>query len=189
MNPQSHEPRSITIIRHVQEYLLSTATSREAFADEVKTAYHDLVPDPKARVMQFHEGGEVVRDMKANDQLVARILDRTVKFPDDMEEAFVYALPEPWQESLLKDLAGRYGLLAVRIPDATKGAATKKLSKTLTEVSEMIDSLGPIVEDGKVDGNDRKHAGRALREINDVMAELEGWRSSLSALLEDHGDG
>ncbi len=180
-----HEPRSHTVLRHVQAHLLASSISVETYAEEVRALYHARVTDPKARVMQFHSGGDAIKDMKANGQLIARILHRTVKMPVDLEEALVLALPEQPRGACLRELAERYDLLPAAIPHPTPSDDAANLSGILKETGEAIQALGPIMADGRVDEHDAPHAKRALIEINEALAALVTMQARITAILPE----
>ena len=180
MMSMTHESRSVAIIRHVNDFLLSTSTSSETFADDVKVNYYTMVTDERARVMKFHEGRDLVADMKANGQLIMRILNRAVKFPADLEEAMVQSLPKSRKSKLLSELVGRYGLLPVAIPDVgSVESSMASISQLLIEAGEVVSALGPVVADGVVDDKDAPHVAEAVKEIDDVLAQLLSWRVKL----------
>lgn len=181
----SHEPRSVTIIRHVTDYLLSTSVSRAAYADDVKNLYHQRIPNPAARCVRFHEGGDAIKDLKANDQLVQRFLQQDVKFPADIEEAFVLALPPQRRRRCLADLMARYELLAAPIPKATTEDASESLSRLLDSTGAVIRAIAPMMADGVVDERDAPHAKKALRTIHSAQAELTGWAQRITDALPD----
>ena len=185
MTGNFHEPRSVTIIRHVNNYLLSTSVSQEAFADDVKSIYHERIPNPKARVMHFHETGDAHKDMSANAQLLMRVINRRVKFPSDLEEAVVLAMPDDYRHQCISDLAARYDLLAAEIPHADSNDDLANLNCILKETGEAIQSLGPIFADGKVDEKDAPHAKHALKEINEALSALVSMQARITAILPD----
>jgi len=180
------ETRTITVLRHVTNYLFSTSTTDAAFAMSVVEVYHQRVPVRAARIFDFHETSNTVKDMKANTQLVSRILNRVTRMPADLEEAFVLSMSEEFREACKRDLAERYGLLAVRIPIAEPCEDLANLQRILKETGEAITALGPILADGKIDLDDRPHAKHALQQVNEAQAALLEMSVRITAILPDN---
>lgn len=182
------EPRTITIRRVVEEFLRETATAEDTFADNVKEQYHALVPNPKRRTLKFHETDDVSADMEANGQLLGRCLRKdSVRFPADLEEAVVAALPPQYRFPLMRELAARYGLLAVPIPEANNTTHTAtQLQKLMDGFGKSVEALAPVVADGVVDANDRKAAKAALPKLEQLLAEAEYWRQALVGVVLEH---
>lgn len=182
------EPRTITIRRVVEEYLRETSTSEDTYADNVKLWYHKLVPHPNRRVLKFHETGDTGADLEANGQLLGRCLRKNaVRFPADLEEAVVMALPERYRFPLVRELSARYGLLAVPIPESgnTKHTATQ-LQKLMDGFGKSIEALAPVVADGVVDDKDLKAARAALPKLEQLLAEVEYWRQACQGVVLEH---
>jgi len=188
------ETRTITILRHVTNFLFSTSTTDSAFAMSVVEVYHQRVPVRAARIFDFHETNNPVKDMKANTQLVSRILNRVTRMPADLEEAFVLAMPAPFREPCMRDLAERYGLLAVHIPVAEPSEDLANLQRILKETGEAITALGPILADGKIDSSDGPYAKHALQQVHEAQAALLEMSVRITAILPEdqevvHGAG
>jgi len=183
-----HEPRSMTIKRHVNDYMLNTNISEQTFAENVKTIYHDRVPDPDDRVIKFHEGRDAYEDMKSNGQLLFRMMKAHVKFPSDIEEPVVLALPDKEQRNLRTALAARYDELAVPIPHNEPEENIYSLSVLLKTTGATIESLAPILADNKIDEADIPHAKKALQGINQSMAELIRWQKAITDIFPDKHD-
>lgn len=176
-----HEPRSTTVIRHVQAYLLNEVISQETYAEQVREHYEGLIPQGR-RIIAFHTGGDAVTDMKANGQLVKRMIDRTVRLPADLEESLVRALAEPYRAQCRRDLMGRYGSLDVRIP-SEGDQSIGDVAALSHEFAEALEALTPIVADGRIDEADREHAGEAIKELLDLEAAACALRARLQGLI------
>ncbi len=183
MKNRLHEPRSVTVIRHVSGHLLSTSRSLEAYADDVKRLYQESVTNLAARSVKFHGDGDAIADMKANGQLVGRYLNRTTRIPVDLEEALVLALPEVSKRECLADLAGRYNLLAAPMPDVGTCDDIANLNRIMTETGKAIQSLGPIFEDGKVTDDDLPYIKQALQSLTKAVSEFVSMQQRLTDVL------
>jgi len=182
---QQVDTRSGVVLDYVRRYLAETSMSLSKYAQVVVEVYHVRVPDPKQRVMQFHESADAVADYSANDQLIRRLVSERVNFPADLEESFVLALAEPYQSECLQALAERYCCLAVKIPVAESCEDTANLSRILKETGDVMSSLGPIFANGKIDADDAPHAKFALQQLNEAMAEMIQMSMRLNKILPD----
>jgi len=187
MNIDIHEPRSETIIRHVTQFMMAEKVSEATFANNVKDIYHGRVTNEKARVVRFHEDGDAFEDMKANAQLLFRMMKpaATSRLPVDLEEPIVLALPEERQRNLKAELAARYDLLAAPIPHNDPEHNVFSLALLLKTTGGTIEALAPVIADGVIDDNDLPHAKKALKEINKSLAELVSWQQAITEVLPD----
>lgn len=165
-------PRSEIIRNHTREALRDSGMPRRKFAATVVEHYHarTLLHE---RGIEFHAGGDPFEAERANDQLVGRILNGAVRFPCDLEEAWVQALPDIWRQSLVLSLARRYGLLGASLPPLPTAAADDQMrpvSALLAEVGRAVQSLAPILADGRIDAGDAAQIPDALRKVQDLQA-------------------
>lgn len=177
------EPRSKTLARYVEQALRHTRTTERSYAAEVVELYHARTALHE-RTVEFHMGttaAQVDAAMRANTQLVRRMLDGTVRLPADLEEAMVLALPEPYREDCIADLAARLDRLAVRAPSPEGAASLNTLGGWVRETGEALTKLGEMLHDGQIDQADAPLARTALKELGDVermclglMAQLQG---------------
>lgn len=154
MKHDPQETRSTTILRHVQAYLLRTSVSEQSYAEEVRRVYHERTPDPKARTLQFHGGGDAYEDMKANGQLVGRILSRAVRMPVDLEESLVLALPQERQRACWVELAARVGRMSIAHPEDGVSGVAEDLGRLTSDVGDLLMALSPLLADLKIDHHD-----------------------------------
>ncbi len=178
MKDVPHEPRSVTILRHVAAYLLPTSES--AYADDVRRRYHERTPDPKARCIQFYDSGDPLVYMPKNEQLVSRILGRKVRMPVDLEEALILALPAEAQRACWVDLAARVGRMSIAHPeDGVRGVA-EDLGRLARDVGELLTSLAPLLDDLRIDEHDelvdlvtaRERARQLSSQVHTVIEQL-----------------
>lgn len=163
------EPRSQTICRATLAALRSTGLTLGQFAANVAEIYQQRVAMHE-RTVRFHSGGNPYETGRANEQIVARMLSGTVRFPADIEEAWVLALPVPHQGELLAELADRYGLIAAAAPATTGPEQQCHVGRLCKETGEAMSKIGDLLADGVIDHRDRAAAGDAVRELRDVIA-------------------
>jgi len=187
MTANIHETRSDVVRRHVNNCLRAEKkVTEETFADDVKGIYHDRVSHADDRVVHFHDGGDATKMLAANAQLLFRMIKGSVKFPADIEEAVVLALPEPYQNDCLAELSGRYGLLAAHVPDCSPNSSVTNISHLMKETGEALEAIAPMLSDGVIDKKDSHLAKTALKEINDVLAELIRVQTEITNILPEN---
>jgi len=175
----SHETRSQAVIRHLEQHQRATGLSWPTLAHDIATAYHALVP-PMKRSIVFHTEGDPYDCMRANAQILRRIREGEVRFPADLEEAVVEALPGPAREALLRDLAGRYGLLPVPMPRLDALEDQHSLADFWRETGEAAEAvLAMIRDDGRIGPEDMDKADLTLAELDDVIAVAAGIKAKI----------
>lgn len=168
---EPREPRDRMIGRHVENWLNGSVTKQKAYADDVRAIYEAHLSDPEDRCIKFFHTGDADSDLKENRQVVMRRLRGQIKFEAAFEEAVVLALPEPQQSELKRLLSGRYGLLAVPIPEIN-GAGAADLARLAKEFGEAVQAYGVLLgDDGEInDKDDPECLRKALAETDDLLA-------------------
>ncbi|HVT36314.1 MAG TPA: hypothetical protein VHE37_12045 [Nevskiaceae bacterium] len=167
------ETRSETVSRFFDLVMRKTRMSKETFAQLVLEQYQARVPEP-ARSFDFSADADVFRRAKVNGQHIGRLMDGTTRMPSDLEESVVFAFPEPYRSECVRDLALRYGLLDVPVPANTQISDMQRLSRLSSEFARVLDALGPMLDDGRLDQADAPHAELAMRELRGLLAAGEG---------------
>lgn len=170
------ETRAGVIWRHVDLYLRRTATKEHDFGDAVADLYQDRTP-LHLRAIEFpaHVAGANPYDvMRARGQLLFRMLkpDGPTRLPVELEEAVVLALPAPFRDECLRDLAARLGLLAAALPeaaDAPAGQQIRQPCELMRRTADAVERIAPMLADGRIGPEDAPHFAAALASVNDVM--------------------
>lgn len=173
------EPRSQTLTRGALAALRGTGLTLGEYAANVVELYHQRVALHE-RTVKFHSGGDPYDTRRANEQIVTRYMNAQVRFAADLEEAWVLALPNPYRQHLLAELADRYGLIAAAAPATCGPDQQCQVGKLCKETGEAMVKVGELLDDGVIDQRDRPAAMAALREIDDVIAAA----TSLKATIE-----
>lgn len=183
----SRETRSQTLIRHLELHQHRTGNSWPIITQRIVEEYHRLVPLPR-RVIEFHDpesADDPYAAMRANAQLMRRIREGIVRFPADLEEAVVAALPEPLRQTLLDDLADHYGLLAVKMPTYAPVEDVHYLADFWKEAGEAAEAvLAMIRDDGRIGPEDMDKAEFTLCQLEDVMAVAGGIKAKIIQIRE-----
>ena len=182
---QSHEPRSAVIVRHTVAAMRSSARMcMRKFAANVAERYIATTALVD-RHLTFHDPGSTIESAvkaeKANAQLVTRILDGTVRFPVDLEEAWVGSLIDPFRMDCARELARRYGFLGAVAPRAGDSAAVQ-LGDLAMQFGAVMQALAPVMADGRIDAED---APAQLIAALKVGTDLQAAWVSLQARLVD----
>jgi hypothetical protein len=177
-------PRSQLIIERTKAAIHNTGLNVLKFASRVADRYMETIA-PLDRVRDFYAASGTVKSLaraeKLNGQIIDRYIKGAVKFPTDLEEAWVDSLPEPFRGDLIRELAGRYGLLGARQADLTPSQHLACLADVLTDAGRIATALAPIFADGRITAEDAPHCRRALPVIAHALADL----ASLQAQLQD----
>lgn len=171
------ETRAHTIHHHVLMALRHTGLDQQEFSDEVARIYLDRTP-LHARSIDFHmhtRGSDPYQVRRANEQLLFRMLkpNGPVRMPVEVEEAVVLALPQPFRDECLRELAARYGLLAATIPVDGGASLPDQLRapcELMRRAAVAVERIAPMLENGVIGPEDAPHFAAALRAINDLTA-------------------
>lgn len=181
-----------TRIGLVRRIALAALTARElnlmTFADTFVARAYELAPvafsQTNMRLPHPTDATQHEKDRLHNRQIVERwTRGEVAKFPHELEEPWVLALPAEWQERALAELSARYGLLAARAPEATTSIAS--LGAATEDFGKFIGTMGPILADGVIDENDLPHIKPALEHLIRVQAELASLAQQLARALPD----
>lgn len=170
MKQSFQETRTEVIVRYVREALHRTRMSETTFSLEVIERYHQTVAE-EARVVTFKSDGDPFAVATTNKQRLFRMLD--VEFPDtrlpaDLEESIVNSLPEAQYLDCRRELARRYGLSDVPLPEEGAAAGLRSIGAFTAALGAAMEAIAPIVADGKIDSDDVPHAARALQMLEQL---------------------
>lgn len=154
-----HCSRDQVLIAHAQEQIARTSFSTDHFAHALNTILLENLGDqadakkvPDLRDTSI-DGAKYMRDAANWLKRVQRWLDRSVDFPAWLEEAWVEALEPEYRERCLHELAGRYGLLAVRELGGDACPVTA-FGQLVTRMGSTVEACGQVLADGRIDAND-----------------------------------
>lgn len=169
------DTRSDVICRHVQTALRHAGgLTRESFADAVVLLYHERTPF-HLRGVQFHpfdRDADVYAVQRANAQLLFRMLDTNsnVRLASEIEESVVLSLPQPYRGECLRELAHRYGLMAVPLPAPQGGDRVVQVGEFAGAFGGCLLALAQTLGDGHLDADDAANAPRAVKELDELIA-------------------
>jgi hypothetical protein len=185
------DTRADVIWRHLTFALLNAKLDRHNYADDVARLYQERTPKD-ARSLAFHEhmrGSDPLKVRGANKQLVFRMVDPEgpVRLPVELEEAAVLALPSPFREACLAELAQRYGLLAAPMPPCEAVATITSCGDLARAFGQCLQALASTIGDGHLDPGDATRAPVAVRELEHLIALATGLRAAHVAVSGGHG--
>lgn len=186
MNAELHSlTRSGLIAEITRRAIRNSSLNLLKFASDVAERYQATVPT-HARIVDFYvEQGSIesiARSQRANGQLINRFLTGVTKFPADLEESWVASLPAEYRDEAVRELAARYGLAAARKPGDVRQTQSD-LAKMMHKFADVVDDLGKILADGKIDAADRPVVAKAERDIDALMGELMTLRAAARSAL------
>ena len=186
---QNLEPRSQLITARTREILRSTKLCVRKFATCVAENYMERTSLDE-RIVRFYIGNgsidSALRAEKRNAQLINRFLAGAVKFPCDLEESWIHALPDPARGELVRDLAARYGLSGASMPGASPHHALAHLSNVLSDAGRTAQALAPLFARGVLDGANVQQMRKSLKAIDDNITDLVSLRSQVARDLDAH---
>lgn len=189
MTTAYQETRTELIRRIARMALAARQLNLMLFADDFVTlafekAYASASGDTNLRVPHPADGTQHDKDRAHNRQIVERwVRGKVAAFPHDLEEAWVLALPHPWRDQALAELAARYGLLAAPAIDPNMALAT--MGETMRKFGAFMEAMTPIIEDGRIDENDRPHLKPALEQVGQLQSMLASVAQQLAKALPD----
>lgn len=187
MKPNPQTSRPVALMEITARAVRETREGVMGFADRVAEHYLATVPTEHQRVPFRPVVGDINQAsaaQKANRQTVDRYIKGDVKaFPADLEEAWVHALAQPYQDEALRMLASRHGLLAAKARSPRE--ALESLSDATHAFSDFLGRMAPIVADGVIDAQDQPYLKPALTDLADLQAALASIQAQLTAGLPD----
>jgi len=163
------ENRSQLIAEHVMLALARSALTERTYAQQVADIYLERTP-LHARTVTFAQSSDPYADTEANRQIVKRMLDGRVRMAVDLEEALILALPQPYRQHLLAELAERLGLMAAELPAPHATGQQHQVGDLVSAAGGALDKLSTMLDDGVLDEHDRDHAEAALLALENLQA-------------------
>jgi len=182
-HPQS-EPRASLIIRRTRESFQTTGSNVVKFAVAVAEQYLMTIPAADRTIEFYPAAGSldsILKAQKNNGSTIDQIMRGTRKFPCDVEESWVAALPEPHRSNLVRELAARYGLTGMRAPMRTAHEHVATLADVMLDAGEIAKAMAPMLGDISSADSARLSASYAVvcRALDDVL----GLREQLARQL------
>lgn len=188
MTSQPAPTRQAVLISYAEQYRLRTGLSHERWAERVDREYCQRVPmrlrNVPAPDLESVEGAdEWAKLRRAWDQTLRRYVDGGLKFPVELEEAWVGALEDPWRSDCIRELAERYGLYgAFRRPATAEGDSTS-WGTVLRDFARVTEDMAQILADGRIDERDGPELHRLRDDIRRMQGDLESLERQASRVL------
>lgn len=169
--------RDQVLVAHAADMIARTGFSQDHFAQALSGHLHDLVPAKAIAkdVPDFHaltHGNDADAFLKASGAWLRRVgrwLSGEVDLPSWIEEAWVQALEDDYQDRCLNELASRHGLTGARAlsgdanPIGVFGQLVSRLGSTVSLGSE-------ILADGRLDAHDSAKLPDFIERLRSVEA-------------------
>jgi hypothetical protein len=183
------QSRAEVVFGYTRRMLHERRLSMETFAARVVELYHARVP-AAARSIEFKSDGDLYQVARVNAQRLSRYMQPEIctRMPVEIEEPWVLALDEPYRTDCVRELAARYGLLAVPIPDDAGAVSdAESLGRLTRELGEFFTRIAPVMADGIVDARDCPHLAAAIAEADVLMGAVQGFKARLVAVQKRGG--
>jgi hypothetical protein len=180
---QTHSStRDTVLIAHAADMLSRTSMSKEDFAEALSRALYAMAPD-KAAAKDVPDLESMTRtcDPQTYSRAAGAWLKRvqrwlaadTVEFPAWIEEAWVQSLLPEWRERCLIELAGRYGLLAVRPVGIEGMGPMKAFSGLMGRMGDVAGIGAQVFDDLVINQQDREHLPGLIAGLRALSAKAE----------------
>ncbi|UEX76824.1 hypothetical protein LMH63_12750 [Spiribacter halobius] len=125
--------------------------------------------------------------LRAWDQTLRRYAADDLRFPVELEEAWVAALEDPWRSDCIRELAERYGLYGAFRRPATVAGDTASWASVLEDFGLVTRDMAAVLADGRIDQDDASRLPALLRDVQRMQADLESLRQHVQAAAEGGG--
>lgn len=169
--------RDAVLVAHANDMIARTNTSQRDFATALSKAVWSLIPDldddrkvPDFEGMNLSDADTYTKAADAWLKRVQRWLSGDVEIPSWLEEPWVTALLPEWKERCLIELAGRYGLLAVR-PIVIEGMGPMQVFGGLMGRMGDVAGVGTkVFDDLLLDVRDAQHLPEMIHALDSLAA-------------------
>lgn len=184
--------RDQVLVAHAADMIARTGFSQDHFAQALSSHLHDLVPAKALAkdVPDFHvlaQSNDTEAFLKASGAWLRRVgrwLSGEVDLPSWIEEAWVQALEDDYQDRCLNELASRHGLTGARAlsgdanPVGVFGQLVARLGSAVALGSE-------ILADGRIDAQDLAKLPEFVERLRSTEARCSELRARAEEVLRD----
>lgn len=185
--------RSAVLFVHAESYRRRAGVDHEKWVEYLDWAYCTMVPEAhrslNAPDLAAHQNDaeKWVSLRRKWDETIRRITRGDVRFPVDLEEAWVAALGEPWRTQCKRELAWRHGLWgAVRHEQGSAGDH-KAWASALHQFGELTQSVGDVLADGAIDSEDLEQLPDLINTARAMQADLASLEQRALTVLRQNG--
>lgn len=186
-----HETRDAVLVAIAQDMIARTSMSQDGFAERLNHRLFEAAParceDEKypnlkalTKTSDMATYGRVFNTWCKRVERWLAGAREGVTIPSWIEESWIAALDHPWRERALIELAGRYGLLAVR-PVGVEGMGAMQVFGALLGRMGDVTSVGSkVFDDLMLDESDKEH----LPEFTTALYALAAKATALAQASE-----
>lgn len=182
--------RDQVLVAHAAAMIARTGFSQDHFAQALSNHLHDLVPEKATAkdVPDFDllaQGNDSSAFLKASGawlRRVSRWLSGEVDLPSWIEEAWVQALEDDFQDHCLNELASRHGLTGAR---ALSGDANPVgvFGQLVARMGSLVAIGSEILADGRIDAGDLNKLPEFIERLRSAEARCSELRNRAEVVV------
>lgn len=181
LTPQQPPTRQAVLILHADEYRHRAGVSHEHWAELVDAAYCARVPEahrsvPAPDLGDVSDANHWTKLLRAWDQALRRYESGEQRFPLELEEAWVFALAEPYRSACIREISQRIGCYGARIREPDSVGDHASWGGAMSAWADVTVAMGQVLADGRIDRDDQEHLPELMKHIEHVQADLESLR-------------
>lgn len=166
------------LIRALEDEILETGMSEQAFGERLVRTYHAMVP-PALRSHDFpspdddtRSGAVYEKDRETRGTYVRRIRRGSRNLPIELVGAWVRALSGVYAERCELQVARYFGFLGVRVQAGEASAAedTSHVGRINQGTADALSALTPLIADAQFNLHDLPYAPDAVARLLDLSA-------------------
>ena len=170
--------RQAVLFVHAAVFRERTGTSHEAWSERVDAVYCQRVPEQNRQVKApgLHDRMNPAlhqRLLRAWDQKIYRYENGEQHLPAELEEAWVFALDEPFRTDCIRELSQRLGCYGAQIREPGAGGDHTAWGDALGSWGQITVLMGKVLADGRIDEHDREQLRALVPSIRSAQADLE----------------
>ena len=175
---------------HAREFRARCGIKERPWAERLDAAYCRLVPAehrslPAPDLANVTDVTSFEKLRAAWDTYVRRIESGEIRFPVELEEAWLEAMEDPYRTACKRERAQRVGLWgAIRHVEGAIGDHCC-FGETVREFGQLTQQMGEILADGSMHSGDAKHLPELTRRIDAMQADLESLKRRAQACASE----
>ena len=178
------KPRRHIVADYLGRWQRETRASWGTIATNVREIYHHMVGEHD-RLVLFSNHTDVHQRQRLDAQVLRRHLDADEGLHSDLEEACIIALPDKYRQDCINQINHRLGqhsgpMLGDEVP------AFESMAHISHDFSSVVDSLVPVLADGKLNPSDAPYVPAVRVAIQSLQGKLTSLQRELDSRVINH---